>query len=299
MAEGGVCLGICYADNQLFYAVNNPEENGSLRHIGCFDFNFDVKNAIVSGDGNSFSGIQSSLNKLKETYSCETVRILSPAVEECWSIFPRAVYESPDEREAHLSLLMSGVDRSNLQSTWYEISNNEYKLLTVRNSDTMQGFQSLLGSFRSAEYVSEFELGSEWQSHTNVNGSFLMVHCQRDYLSVASFILGKLRGGTVIRFENRTDLPYLWSLYSSKHQWMSGIHEQVYVFGQFARETSEILTPFWDDTGEVLLMNTLEQIRAAAPEETYGFRLESAFPAVMLSLNTAESNKQADADHNG
>lgn len=298
MAEGGVCLGICYADNQLFYAVNNPEENGSLRHIGCFDFNFDVKNAIVSGDGNSFSGIQSSLDKLKESHKCETVRILSPAIEECWSIFPRAVYENPDERESHLSLLMNGVERNNLQSTWFELSNSDFKLLSVRNRDTMIGFQNLLGSFRSAEYVSEFELGSEWQNHTKVSGSFLMVHCERNYLSVASFILGKLRGSTVIRFENRTDLPYLWTLYSSKNSWMAGIHEQVYVFGQFARETSEMLNPFWDDTGEVLLMSTLERIRVEAAEETYGFRLESAFPAVMLSLNTAELKKETDADNN-
>lgn len=299
MADGGVCLGICYADNQLFYAVNDPEHSGNLRHIGCFDFNFDVKHAIVSGQAHSFSGIETSLSNLRDKYECETVRILSPATEECWSVLTRSVYEETDEREAFISVLMNGVERRSLQSTWFPLSNSELRMLLVRNSDAMNGFNHLLGSFKDAEYVAEFEIGKQWQHHTKISGSFLTVHCQKNYISVASYLLGKLRGCTIINFENRTDLPYLWTLHGTTLSWMSGIHEQVYVYGQFAREASEVLNPIWDDTGEIILMNTLESMKVEAPERTYGFRLESAFPAVMMSLNLTEEKEGNYANHNG
>ncbi|MEX0662669.1 MAG: hypothetical protein WD381_02165 [Balneolaceae bacterium] len=299
MESDGICLGVCYADNQLFYSVNDPENPGSLQHIGCFDFNFDVRNAVVTGDGDAFTGIKSSLEKLKEKFNCSTVRILSPAIEECWSIVPRSVYEEPEERESHIHILMHGIDSSNRVSTWYPLHNADYKLLLARNSTTMMGFQKLLGSFSNSEYVSEFEVGNAWQDFTQVNGSFLTIHCQKNYLSVSSHILGKLRGSTVIRFDNRTDLPYLWTLYSSKLSWMRGIHEQIYVYGQYAQQINEALTPFLDDDNDVTVMNTLQVMNVEAKEQTYGFRLEAAFPAVMLSLNIDSEKMNLHENHNG
>lgn len=299
MESDGICLGICYADNQLFYSVNDPENPGSLHHIGCFDFNFDVRNAVVTGEGDAFSGIKSSLEKLKSKFKCTSVRILSPAIEECWSILPRSVYEEPAERESHIHILMHGVDSSNRISTWYSLHNADYKLLLSRNSETLIGFQKLLGAFSSSEYVSEFEIGNAWQDFTRVNGSFLTIHCQKNYISVSSHILGKLRGATVIRFDNRTDLPYLWALYSSKLTWMKGIHEQTYIFGQYSQQINEVLAPFWDDAGDVSVMNTLGAMNVEAKEQTYGFRLEGAFPAVMMSLNIDSEKIDTHANHNG
>lgn len=292
MQTTGVCLGICYADNQLFYSVNNPDTGRTLQHIGSFDFNFDVADAIAHGEGDTFSGIKSTLENLKQKFSCSSVRILSPAVEECWSILPRSVYEDSAEREAHIKLLMHGVERNLLETTWYPLSNIDYRLLLLRNASTMQGFKNLIGSFSHSEYVSEFEIGNEWQNHTKVSGSYLAIQCHRNYISISSHILGKLRGATVIRFENRSDLPYLWALYGSKLPWMKGLHEQIYVYGEFAREASEALNPFWDDSGEIITMNSLSAMDVVADEQTYGFRLESAFPAVMMSLNYEQESNE-------
>lgn len=285
MSSEGSCLGVCYADNHLFYSVNSPGVKGQLKHIGCIDFNFDVQNAIISGDEHAFPALKTTLENLRETYECSSVRILSPAVEECWTLVPRSVYEDSDEREAHLQLLMHGSDRNQIETVWHTVSNIDYRLLLLRKSSAMNGFNHLLGSFNDSEYVSEFELGVEWQLHSNINGAFLIIYCQQNYISVSSFILGKLRGCTYIRFDSINDLPYLWNLYSGKISWMNGIHEEIYLFGQYSRDVAEMLTPFLDESGTINLMNNLNIMQVQADEETYGFRLESAYPAVLMSLN--------------
>ncbi len=285
MASDGSCLGVSYADNHLFYSVNSPGKENHLKHIGCIDFNFDVPQSIISGDDNGFPALKTALEEVKERYQCRSVKILSPAVEECWTIVPRAVYEDPSERETHVSLLMHGTDRSQVEPTWIPVSNVDYKLLVLRNRETMKGFHHLLGSFHDSEYVSEFEIGADWQSHKNVNGSFMKVNCSKGYISAASFILGKLRGCTFIRYESPSDLPYLWNLYASNLSWMNGLHDTIYVYGQYSRAVMESLSPFWDDSGDIQLMNTLKIMGVQAEEKTYGFQLESAYPAIMMSLN--------------
>ncbi|REL24763.1 hypothetical protein DYD21_16490 [Rhodohalobacter sp. SW132] len=290
-----VCLGICFSDNQLFYSVNQPGTISSVRHIGAFDFNFDVQQAVVHGDGESFSGIKNSIRELKERFNCRSVRILSPATEECRTLLPRFVYEDTSERESHIRTLVPDTDRNKLEITWYSLSNVDFRLLLIRNSDTLKGFRNLLGSIEQTEYVSDFELGSEWQQHTNINGSFLMMHCGRKFISISSFLLGKLRGCTLIPFDDAADLPYLWKLYASRQSWMRGIHEQVYYFGFNAPEIRDIITPYRDETGEQYVMSTLSQMQVTAPEKTYGFRLERAFPAILLSLNYKD--EQSGPDH--
>jgi hypothetical protein len=285
MGLDGSCLGICYADNHLFYSVNNPDQDNHLKHIGCVDFNFDVRHTIITGETVGFPALKTSLENLKETHECKSVKILSPAADECWTIVPRSVYEDASEREAHISLLMHGVDRSEIETIWHPVSNVDYRLLLLRKKNSMQGFNRLLGEFPHSEYVSEFEIGADWQNHSNANGSFLMIHCMKNYLSASSFILGKLRGCTFIRYENASDLPYLWTLYADKLSWMQGIHEEIHIYGHHSRSIAEILTPYWDDTGEVQVMNTLQSMGVVAAEKTYGFPLESAFPAIMMSLN--------------
>lgn len=285
MSSDGSCLGVSYADNQLYFSVNAPGRRAHLKHIGCIDFNFDVQQAIITGDEVGFPALKTSLEKLKETHNCSSVKILSPATEECWTIVPRSVYEDPSEREAHISLLMHGTDRSNVETTWIPVSNVDYKLLLLRNQESMQGFNHLLGAFADSEYVAEFEIGADWQSHSKANGSFMKVFCQKNYISAASFILGKLRGCTFIRYDNRSDLPYLWKLYAGKLPWMNGLHDKIYVYGQHSRPVIEVLESYWNDSGEIELMNSLKLMGVQADENTYGFKLESAYPAIMMSLN--------------
>lgn len=300
MADEDVCLGICYSDSQIYYSVNDQNNPSSSKHIGAFDFNFNVKNAIVHDHDDAFSGIKRSIADLKQKFSCTSVRILSPADEECWTILPRYVYENAGERESHIRILAQSVPRENLQITWYNLSNVDHRLLLIRNSEAMRGFKKLLGDVSHTEYISEFEVGSDWQTHTRINGSFLTIHCNRNYISVSSFILGKLRGATVITFENASDLPYYWKLFANTNGWMSGIHEQIYFYGYHASEIRKVLTPFWDRSSEHITMNSLQTMQISAPEETYGFPLERAFPAILLSMNfDHQPEKELHENHNG
>jgi len=300
MADEDVCLGICYSDNQIYYSVSGESTPSSATHIGAFDFNFDVKNAIVHGHDEAFSGIKRSIADLKEKFGCTSVRILSPADEECWTILPRYVYDDADEREAHIRILAQSVAREDLQITWYNLSNADHRLLLIRDSNAMHGFKKLLGDVSHTEYISEFEVGSDWQSHTNVNGSFLTIHCNWNYISVSSFLLGKLRGATVISFDDAADLPYYWKLFAGANSWMSGLHEQIYFYGYRADNIRKLLSPYWDSSGEHIIMNTLEKMQISAPEETYGFPLERAFPAILLSMNPDQQPaEELHENHNG
>lgn len=285
MTDEGTCLGICYSGSQIYYSVNDPLNQSAVRHIGAFDFNFNVKDAIVHGHDDAFSGIKRSVADIKERYNCTSVRILSPADEECCTVVPRHVYENNDEREAHIKILAQTVPRQDLQITWYKLSNDDHRLLLIRDSNAMHGFKKLLGDVSHMEYIAEFEIGGDWQHHTRVSGSFLTLHCGRNYLSVSSYVLGKLRGTTVISYEDPNDLPYYWSLFAGMNSWMNGIHEQIYLYGYEADKIRTILSPFWDASAEQVLMNSLEKMRISAPEETYGFPLERAFPAILLSMN--------------
>ena len=302
MTDEDVCLGICYSDSQIYYSVNDQNKTSSAKHIGAFDFNFNVKNAIVHGHDDAFSGIKRSIADLKKKFSCTSVRILSPADEECWTVLPRYVYENADEREAHIKILAQSVDRKDLQITWYSLSNVDHRLLLIRNSNAMLGFKKLLGDVQHTEYISEFEVGGDWQAHTSISGSYLTIHCNQNYISVSSFLLGKLRGATVISFEDINDLAYYWKLYAKTNTWMSGIHEQIYFYGYRADEARKVLTPYWDRSGEEIVMNTLQKMQISAPEETYGFPLERAFPAILLSMNLDHKpaeEKELHENHNG
>lgn len=300
MANEDVCLGICYSENQIFYSVNDQDHPSSSKHIGAFDFNFNVKNAIVHGHEEAFSGIKRSVADLKEKFNCRSIRILSPANEECWTVLPRSVYDNSDEREAHIRILAGPVKREDLQVSWYSLSNVDQRLLLIRNSNAMHGFKKLLGNVEQTEYISEFEIGGDWQKHTRISGSFMSIHCGRNYISVSSFLLGKLRGATILTFDDKNDLPYFWKLYSKLNTWMSGIHEQIYFYGYNAAEIRDILTPFWDRSGERIVMNTLQKMQISAPEKTYGFQLERAFPAILLSMNfDHQPAEELHENHNG
>jgi uncharacterized protein YihD (DUF1040 family) len=66
--------------------------------------------------------------------------------------------------------------------------------------------------------------------------------------------------------------------------WMTGMHEQVLVYGSQAVRVVEELQPYWDDASDIMVMDTLEKMGLASQEQTFSFPLESAFPAALLSV---------------
>lgn len=278
-------LGLCFFGNQLFYAVNEVNEQNKLARIGCFNFNFDVTETLLGNSEQHFRGIQQTIQQVKEEYNIKHIRILSFPTQECWTAVPKIVYDDSDEREKHIRILMSGVDRKNIHPTWYNLSNQDYKFLLLRNEETFQGLQDIVANTSTADLISDFEIGSRWVQHANPGGSFMTICCYRNCITISSFILGKLRGATYIPYDEIQDLPYLWLQNSQQLSWMKGLHEKMYVYGIEAFNVIEILQPFWDDAGMITKMDSLDKIQIDADEKTYGFNLENAFPAIMLALN--------------
>jgi len=278
-------LGLCFFDNQLFYAVNQPEERGSLARIGSVDFNFNVPEVLLEGDDNHFPGIRNTVRQLKENYGINHIRVLSFPSLECWTILPKIVYDKPDEREDHINILMQGVERREVEPTWHALSNQDFKFLLLRNRDRLNGLRKLASNASTADLISDFEIGERWIRHSGTSGSFMTIGCFHDSVSVSSFILGNLRGATYLGYDDPEDLPYLWLQSARQLGWMEGLHEQIYVYGINAYRIIEILQPFWDDeAAEIIKMDSLEKMRVKADESTYGFNLECAFPAIMLAL---------------
>lgn len=284
MNQSHPSLGLCFFDNQLFYAINDQQESKKLARIGSIDFNFDVTDAIISGDSRHFPGIRQTVARLKQQYDVRHIRILSLPFNECWTILPKMVYDNADEREAHINILMNGVDRNQIHPTWYNLSNQNFKFLLLRNQQALKGLEKLAPSASTTDLISEFELGDRWVQHTNAGGSFITICCFNRCISISSFILGKMRGATYITYEDVEDLPYLWLQQAQQHSWMQGLHEEFHVYGTKAYQIIDILEPFWDEAGHVIKMDALQKMQVQADEDTYGFSLEQAFPAILLAL---------------
>lgn len=284
MTQQHTNLGLCFFGNQLFYAVSQAGSPKKVTCIGSFDFNVDITEALFNSEQH-FRGINQTVRQLKVEYDIQHLRILSFPALECWTTVPKIVYDNADEREKYISILMSGVDRKKIHPTWYNLSNQDYKFLLLRNQASLQELQNLASDASTTDLISDFEIGSRWVEHANPGGSFMTICCFHNCISIASFILGKLRGATYIGFDEMQDLPYLWLQHTQELSWMKGLHEEIYVYGMKAYRLIEILQPFWDEAGTVTKMDTLSKIQIEAEEQTYGFNLEQAFPAIMLALN--------------
>lgn len=276
-------LGLCFFGNQLFYAVNQSDSPHKIVRIGSFDFNIAVADMLFDSEQH-IQGIAQTVHQLKQEYDIHHLRILSFPDRECWTTVPKIAYDNADEREKHINILMSGVNRNQIHPTWYNLSNQDFRFLLLRNESSLQKMQSFASDASTTDLISEFEIGSRWVQHAHPGGSFLTVCCFHNCISVASFILGKLRGATYITFDDMDDLPYLWLQRTKELNWMKGLHEEIYVYGMKAYRLIEILEPFWDDAGTVTKMDTLDKMKVEADEQTYGFNLEQAFPAIMLAL---------------
>ncbi len=180
---------------------------------------------------------------------------------------------------------MQGVDRNQIEPTWYTLSNDEYKFLLLRNREKLGGLPKLASSASTTDLISDFEIGSRWSRHSGIKGSFITIGCFHDAIAVSSYVLGKMRGATYLPFDEAEDLPYLWLQAARQLSWLKGLHEQIYVYGINAYRIIEILQPFWEDeASRVIKMDSLEKMQVQAEETSYGFNLECAFPAIMLAL---------------
>jgi len=112
----------------------------------------------------------------------------------------------------------------------------------------------------------------------------MMIHSIPGLISISAYLLGKLRGATYIAYDDAEDLPYLWLYYANNLKWLNGLYENVYVFGANVENLIQIIRSNLDQSAHIHRFETLTDIGVTADEQTYGFNLEAAFPAILLSL---------------
>jgi hypothetical protein len=277
-------LGLCFFSDRLYYAVNQTDSEATLKEIGSFDFNFDVADAIRFQQPDHYPHIQKTVEELVKEHNVISLRALTSVSDECWTALPKIVYDNADEREDHLSIIMKGVSREDVEPTWHAVSKNQYKFLCIRRRSVMDGLNKLALSVGTNDYSSDFEIASAWSESERSSASFLMIGCHKHAISVTSFVLGQFRAATFIKFDQVEDLPYHWLQTAQHSSWMMGLHDHTYLFGHKSHEVERVLNHFWDKSTKAVPLNTLDEMGVLAEETTYGFDLAEAFPAILLSL---------------
>jgi len=284
MPDETACLGFCFFDHQLFYAVRSSDEKMQLRHIGAVDFNFNIVEALAANKDGRMKSVRAGVNELTDRFDVNKLNILLPPVLECWATLPKRVHDDAREREAYINILMNGIPRKHIHPSWFALSNQDYRLLRLRADQTLEGIRTLADGIGKVDFLSTFEVGQQWIEHAHPGGSLLTISSFHQCLSVSSFILGKLRGVTYLTFDDINDLPYLWLQKARDLSWMQGLHENIQVCGHAADDIIKILHSYLDDAGVITKMDSLEKMQVSADEQTYGFDLAKAYPAVMLAL---------------
>jgi hypothetical protein len=283
MSGSNTCLAVNFFERRLFYAVSELTERRKLVRLGSHEYTFSIADAFRANEGRKLDGIYSVVKNLKAEYDPKMLYVTTFPVHECWSILPKLAQDQPEEREAYLGILMRGVKRQHVETTWHELSNRDYRMLALRDRRIMAGFDRFGEIVSATDFISDFEIGSKWSGNPSSGGSYLTICAHAGYLSVSSYLLGKLRGTTGIRFDAYDDLSYLWALNAQHLRWMKGIHEQVLIYGHRSAMVSDVLRSVMDSASDVLVMDSLAAMGASASEETYNFDLSQAFPAVMLA----------------
>lgn len=285
MSGSGANLGVCFYSDRLFYSINDPELPHNLKHIGALHFNFNVVEALSHNREEQVNNIKLAFDALHSEHDIKSTRVLTDCSNECWTTLPKVVYDNADEREDHINILMQGIEREHIEPTWHTISNNDFKLLSLRKRNVMTGYEILTDQIAVTEFVSDFELGEKWEALEKKGGSFMMIGCQPSLITISSFVLGKLRAATFLQFDEVEDIPYLWMQKSAHLTWMNGLHEHIYIYGYQGYDIVEAMQGFWDKASEIQRIYALDHIGVKAEEETYGFDLACAFPAILLSLD--------------
>ncbi|MEX0684751.1 MAG: hypothetical protein WD267_10725 [Balneolales bacterium] len=287
MADNIPILGVCFSGKRLLYAVSKPDADvGEVFQVGCIDYSFDVLEAFVNQDSEMFSGIYNAIGRLKNEYDIHEMRILTLPEEECWTIFPKTVYDAQEDLEAHISAVTHGMEDKRADPEWFTLSNRDYKMAAFRSEIYLQSLNKLTNDASQVHYYSDFEIGTRWIDHSKSTGSFLTVSCHKNLISISSFILGKLRAATYINFQDINDLPYFWLQNTNNLTWLNGLYDQILVYGYESYKVVEMLHPFWEDNAEIVTMDSLEKMQVKANEKTYSFNLDEAFPAIMLALGS-------------
>lgn len=283
MSEDGHALGINFSGNNIYYAVGDGLKQGALSHIGRIDLNFPILDAILGPDEDLCSHISKVISRLREKYTLSNIRLITYPQLECWTTVPKIVYDDSREREAHMGFLIKGMDRKNIETFWNEMSNHDFRFLTIRDRAVMSLFEGFVPAFPNTEFCSDFEVGLQWVQHSGAMGSFMSISCNPHTITVSSYLLGKLRAATCLRFRHLDDLPYIWKQSERHMKWMKGYHEEIMLFGNKTARVVEMLRPFWDGSAEISIMDNLYSMKVATEEQTYSFPLEEAFPAIMMA----------------
>jgi hypothetical protein len=283
MSDEGHALGINFSGNNIYYAVNDDTKQGALLHIGKIELNFPVLDAILGPDHSLCTHITKVIDRLREKYTLSNIRLITHAQLECWTTVPKIVYDDSKEREAHLAFLIKGMDRQKIETFWYEMSNHDFRFLTIRDRNVMSLFEKFVPGFPNTEFCSDFEVGLQWVQHSGARGSFMSISCNPHTITISSYLLGKLRAATCLRFRHLDDLPYIWKQSERHMKWMKGYHEEIMLFGSNTDRIAEMLRPFWDGSAEITVMDNLYAMKVNTEEQTYSFPLEEAFPAIMMA----------------
>jgi hypothetical protein len=284
MSDPFVHLGVFVHGRQLYYAVAAEGHEQKLDHIGKIEFNFDLVPVIVKRDPEPYGRVIDVIDQLVKTHRVSVFRCLVPSPLETWSILPKSVYDQPSERESYLKILMHGEPRNRLETYWHDLTNRDFRFLCIRNRNLTDGFTQLGDPCSATELCSEFELGVKWLTAIESADSIKTIGCYSNYITVTSNIMGGLRASTYIRFRDSSNLPYLWLQNASTMGWMNGMHDTIYMYGTNVFEVSEALRHVLDSSSRKKRFDSLKSMQLSAPEETYGFNLEEAFPAIVLAL---------------
>lgn len=274
-------LAVCFFDQRVFYAVGEIGKPDPILRIGSHEFNFSIADAFRSSDQMKIEGVYAILKAIKQEFSITDLQVITLPIHECWATFPKIVQEDPAEREAHLGILMYGVERSSLDVTWHELSNRDFRLMVVRDSRIMNAFSRMGELVTKTAYNSECETGSKWYSHHRTTGNYMTICSYPGLISVSSYVLGKLRGATMIRFEVLDDLPFFWEFSAQRLRWMKGLHEQILFYGIQAKHIQDRLVTLLDPSADIITMDSLKVMGLNVEEETYNFELSQAFPAII------------------
>ncbi|MGM0738041.1 MAG: hypothetical protein ACQETM_02600 [Bacteroidota bacterium] len=284
MPEPDARLGVAIDDDKLFYALSTSSHPATIERIGQIDFPFDLLDSITKRDPDTFPGLCQILAKMIRDEQVAEARLLFPPALECWSIVPRTVSDQEDEREAHLDILMQGIDTDRIITQWHPVSNRDFRMLSVRRMEHLESFSRLLDRPVNGNLCSDFQLGGIWMKLTSYRGSFMTISSHKGVLGISSYLLGKLRAATYITYDEISDLPYLWLQHSAHLSWLLGMHEQILVYGDRSGSISDTLGSYWDEASEIVILDSLDKMRVTSDEQTYSFPLERAFPAILLSV---------------
>jgi len=285
MSDTRIRLAVCFFENKLFYALGEKGKGRNLQRVGSHGFSFSIADAFRQSDHRKLEGVYSVLKNIKNETEIADLQVITFPAHECWTVLPKMVQDEPEEREAYLAILMRGVNRQAIETTWHDISNRDYKILALRDRRIMTGFERMGELIGQTAFNSEFETGSRWNASAGSSGSYMTVCTHPGCISISSYLLGKLRGATIIRFESYDDISYLWEYNAQYLRWMQGLHEQILFYGVKSAVVCDLLKSQLDSAADLLVMDSLKNMGVSAEEETYNFDLSQAFPAVMYALH--------------